>query len=138
MGLPSRKLERRCELFGEKPLIILRLDSWLQLDFVHSEHLWHCRSSPLLTNHLSHLLVTVSRLAPSGRPAISLKRSSRPAGLRNSRTVASTSVEFHIVCTMPRGLKRNPPSSTTTLWSPIRPPMRPRNTKETSSSSLCE
>src|SRR5687767_10866339 len=61
MGLPSRKLERRCELFGEKPLIILRLDSWLQLDFVHTERLWHCRSSPLLTNHLSHLLMVATR-----------------------------------------------------------------------------
>ena len=47
MGLPSRKLERRCELFGEKPLIILRLDSWLQLDFVHTEHLWHPNLKPL-------------------------------------------------------------------------------------------
>src|SRR5215213_7714311 len=61
MGLPSRKLERRCELFGEKPLIILRLDSWLQIDFMHTEHLWHCRSSPLLTNHLSHLLIVATR-----------------------------------------------------------------------------
>jgi hypothetical protein len=43
-----------------KPLIILRLNSWLQLDFVHTEHLWHCRSSPLLTNHLSHLLMVAT------------------------------------------------------------------------------
>src|SRR4029450_6005146 len=60
MGLPSRKLERRCELFGEtthNP----QAHSWLQLDFVHTEHLWHCRSSPLLTNHLSHLLMVATR-----------------------------------------------------------------------------
>jgi hypothetical protein len=44
-----------------KPLIILRLGSWLPLDFVHTEHLWHCRSSPLLTNHLSHLLMVATR-----------------------------------------------------------------------------
>jgi hypothetical protein len=36
-------------------------DSWLQLDLVHTEHLWHCRSSPLLTNHLSHLLMVATR-----------------------------------------------------------------------------
>jgi hypothetical protein len=41
MGFPPRKGERRCDLFGENPLILLGLDSWLQLDFVQAEHLCH-------------------------------------------------------------------------------------------------
>jgi hypothetical protein len=44
-----------------EPTPSFRLDSWLQLDFVHTEHLWHCRSSPLLTNPLSHLLMVATR-----------------------------------------------------------------------------
>src|SRR5215218_2943893 len=54
MDFPPRKGERRCDLFGENPLILLGLDSWLQLDFVQAEHLWHGKSSLLPTNHLCH------------------------------------------------------------------------------------
>jgi hypothetical protein len=58
---PPREHGRRCDLFGEKPLILLGLHSWLQLDFVQAEHRWHGKSSPLSTNHLCHLLMVATR-----------------------------------------------------------------------------
>ena len=38
MDFQPRDHGRRCNLFGEKPLILLGLHSWLQLDFVQAVH----------------------------------------------------------------------------------------------------
>src|SRR6478672_10111090 len=61
-----------------------------------------------------------------GEAPISSKKCSTPAGLMNSTTTTGSSVGSHRACTMPRGLNRNPPSSTSASSLPTRPPIRPR------------
>src|SRR5688572_22585670 len=84
----TRKGERRCDLFGEIPLILLRLDSWLQLDSVQAEHLWHGKSSPLPSNHLCRMLLVATRSGQEGSKGGNSK--SRSARQSSSHARGST------------------------------------------------
>src|SRR5687768_14303487 len=86
MGFPPRKGERRCDLFGENPLILLRLDSWLQLDFVQAEHLWHGKSSPLPTNHLCQMLLVATRSVQEGSKGGNIRSRSARQSSSHART----------------------------------------------------
>jgi hypothetical protein len=91
---------------GEKPLILLGLHSWLELDFVQAVHRWHDKSSPLSTNHLWWVIAVIMVLSLAILAALAMltwKRQSRSTRTRRLLQISNPALTQQVSRALSKG-----------------------------------